>query len=318
VSINDITREIGRRIRNEIADLLNYYVSPIRFSYNSVKRNYSENIRGHYIIATKNGLYILRNGNLYLLRSGSYYGVTLSGKKILVFERLGEIGRVISTTIHSNGKIGPKGESVLFNLSGGCHQIDFIDEKLFITDTYNNRIYSIGSESEHIAYYPRGKLRHGRKSENYAHMNSIFFHNGQYYVYCHNETTKTGRKSEIMVSRDLKKIDKMIPLKDENGHNIAIVNDRIYHCDSMNGTLSVNNKPVFHTDSFTRGLSISTDSILLGGSDFAKREDRDKSGGSLFFLDTEYNLITSAKLPGMVQEIRRLDEPDLGLSMFSM
>ena len=148
-------------------------------------------------------------------------------------------------------------------------------------------------------------------------MNSILRHRGKFYVYCHNESTKTGRNSDIIVMTSLEKVDKTIPLDDENGHNIAIWNDRIYHCDSMNCKLRVDNRVVFECDTFTRGLSISEDTILLGGSDFAKREDREKSGGSIYILNSDHELVSSFKFPAMVQEIRRLDKPDLSLSRYS-
>ena len=67
-------------------------------------------------------------------------------------------------------------------------------------DTYNNAIMIL-SKSCAITEtsYPFGRLRDGRQSTNYMHMNSITRHKDGFLVMCHNETIKTGRNSEIAV-----------------------------------------------------------------------------------------------------------------------
>ena len=157
---------------------------------------YNTPLNGRVIVATKNGLYLLVDGNIVLISEGEFYGITKYEGLVYVFEKLKNKGRVISFSI----SIIDKDFDVLIEaLSPGCHQIDFLGNELFVTDTYNNRILIYDSKGVMLdEFYPIGKLENGRKSKNYGHINSIYSNDGIIYLLCHNETKKTGRKSEVL------------------------------------------------------------------------------------------------------------------------
>ena len=305
-------------IKRAFFDFLNYYILPVKVSLDQMEIDLPQTIDGRYVVASKSGLFLLKRDNLYRIREGDFYGVTIQDNSLLVFERIGNRGRIISLEQDVSGRVKERGKVILRGLSHGCHQIDMIDDQLYITDTYNNRILEVELVNKSIrSFYPLGTLSNGRKSTNYGHINSIIRHNAQYYIYCHNETTKTERKSQIIITKNLETPEKILDLEDENGHNVVVFRECIYHCDSMNSKLRVNNEVVFECEKFTRGLSISEDSILLGGSDYANREDRSKSAGSIYILSIDHKLIDQFWFPGMVQEIRRLDKPDYSLTKYA-
>ncbi|MEZ5335189.1 MAG: hypothetical protein R2741_08120 [Methanolobus sp.] len=281
--------------------------------------NIEGEVQGVYLIGTQKGLYILKNNNLSKLLDGRFYGITISSKKIYVFEKTGTSnGRIIELEINNNFEINKRGKVLINKLSPGCHQIDIVDDKLFIMDTYNNCILAYNlSDFSYNAYYPLGKLDNGRKSNNYAHMNSLYHTENRFFVMCHNETSKTGRQSEILVlDSNLRKIEK-IDTKASHAHNIVVLNNQFIYCDSTNNCLKVDNEIVFKGKHFTRGLSISKEHVLLGGSDHAKRADRTKVNGYIYVLNHDFSLFTQFLVPGMVQEIRRLDKPDISLSNYA-
>jgi hypothetical protein len=162
--------------------------------------------------------------------------------------------------------------------------------------------------------YPLGSLEEGRKSANYAHINSVYGFSDRIYLVCHNETKKTGKLSQIAVLDHSIEVRELIMTKARNAHHVGMYKGQTYCCDSLGGGLLCDGKTVFTTDLFTRGLSISDDGILLGGSEYAARSKRESASGAIFLLDHDFNLQQMIQLPGMVQEIRRLDAVDYGLS----
>ncbi len=293
------------------------------YSYRNIRMEYRElpgpagrEIEGLYLVATKRGLYLLDGGRLFHLLPGQYYGITLHQGKIYLFERIGNFtGRVIRFNMDSRNRPAGRGEKLIRGLSPGCHQIDFIGDLLYIADTYNNRILEYDlSNMDYNEYYPVGRLERGRKSENYAHINSIYEHGDYIYIVCHNETTKTGRNSEILVLDGDFRVVERIGTDSSNAHNIIIHQDRKFLCDSMHNSLRVDGEEVFVGDHFTRGLAMDHRLILMGGSEYAERKNRTRAKGYLYILDHQYNIYDSFVIPGMVQEIRRLDGPDYSFS----
>jgi hypothetical protein len=78
--------------------------------------------------------------------------------------------------------------------------------------------------------------------------------------------------------------------------------------------LKRDNEIVFQTNLFTRGLSISTDWIVIGGSEFAEKEKRAGTKGYLYFLTHDFDLHFSCMVPGPVHEVRRIDGKEYSLS----
>jgi hypothetical protein len=274
-------------------------------------------VDGVYLICTKRGLYCIADHALLYLRPGHYYGATCHGGQVYVFEVVGSRGRVLGFPMAGDGVPHGKPQVVVEGLSPGCHQIDFHDGHLFVMDSYLNAIrkYDAGRWT-HTAYYPRGRLTNGRRSENYAHMNSIVSHRGHYYVVCHNETKKTGRNSQVLRLTRSCEVDEVLDTSAGNAHNVLFCEAGMLLCDSLNFRLLCDDRVVFEAQHFTRGLSYSAEGVLVGGSDHEPdRAKRTQSGGMVYVLDKAFRERGRIPVPGMVQEIRRLDAPDYSLSL---
>lgn len=265
------------------------------------------------IIATKNGLYILENNHLYKILNGEYYGITLYGNNTYIFEKINNKGRIIA--FKKSICVKQKYEIFIDDISPGCHQIDFIDNYLFITDTYNNRLLKYNLDGDKInEYYPLGKLSNSRESHNYSHINSIYGFRESIYILCHNESKKTGKKSEIIKLNNKMKVIKKIKIDALSAHNCVIYDDKILVCDSLNKRLIYDNIEVLKCNLFTRGLSVFNDLIFVGGSEYANRDKREFAKGAIFVLDNNFNLIDKVKMPAMVQEIRGTNHEDYSFS----
>ncbi|QTL99723.1 hypothetical protein GM661_18070 [Iocasia frigidifontis] len=296
-----------------------YSLRPIKIDIEPIVINNTNKIEGVYIVATKRGLFILRNNKLYKILQGRFYGITKYNDNLYIFERLGNLkGRIIHLALNKNYSFQKDGKILIDNISPGCHQIDFINNYLYITDSYNNRILKCDLQNiDCDEFYPLGKLKNGRNSKNYGHINSIYKKEKEFLLMCHNETTKTGRNSEILVLDENLNINRKIDTKASNAHNIVKYKEQLFYCDSMNMSLMKNGVQVFRGKHFMRGLSVTDEYLLVGGSDYAKRNKRTKVNGYIYILDHKFRLIDSYLIPGMVQEIRRIDNIDYSLSQFN-
>ena len=275
-------------------------------------------IKGTFLVSTQNGLYLLKNNKLYFLISGEYYGISIYQNSLFVYEKLINHGRILKIYFRNDFNLETNAEILLDKVPHGCHQIDILDHFLYITDTYNNGIikYDINSE-KFEEYYPLGKLKIGRSSINYGHINSIYFFNENAFLIAHNETLKTKRKSDIIVTDMNFNIIKTIRTDSSNAHNIIVTESNMLHCDSIGLSLKDNGVPVFKDELLTRGLSMSEDLIVIGGSGITKRILRPFAKGKLYFINRNYKLLNSVIFPASVTEIRRIDKIDYSLSNYA-
>jgi len=269
------------------------------------------------LVSTKRGLFVLSNGKLSILTNKPCYGATRTdGDRWYVFERVGKQGRIISFQYLGNSVTRHRIE--VRGLSPGCHQLDLIGQELWLTDTYNNRILALSMLPESPVtsreFYPLGRLETGRRSPNYAHMNSVWADAKHVYVFCHNETAKTGRVSSIAKLDHNGKLVETISTPSGNGHNVLCLDHRLIYCGSMEGTLMVDHRPVFQCSEFTRGLAVYSGGYIVGGSQYGAREKRMSLRGSLHFLDHDFEHVETVSMPGMVQEVRVMSEPDRAMS----
>ena len=256
------------------------------------------------LIGTKNGLYYLSENRSDLILPGEFYGIAVNNNQFWVFQKKNSQGQIL----YYSDRINNQPQIILNGLSPGCHQIEYYNQELYITDTYNNCIIKYNLSTEKMSeYYPLGKLLKGRESENYGHINSITFHKDKVYVLAHNETKKTGKNSRILVLNHNLELTNIIDTISKNAHNIVFYQGNLLVCNSLNQTLLVNNKnKEYHLATFTRGLEIVGDNILVGGSDYSERKKRSIKGGHIILLDEDYKNIDRIRMPGMVQEIRKI------------
>ncbi|MFD0960052.1 hypothetical protein [Paenibacillus chungangensis] len=277
---------------------------------------YSEvDVSGTYLIAANRGLFLIRCGELTLLLRGNFYGITRDERSWYIYESVGKVGRILKLDEGFEREMEVKAEVAFADLPGWIHQIDMIDGSLVMTDTPNNRIIKWDFDAERWAeFYPLGKLDHKEQSANYGHINSIYKHEGSIYLVCHNQTVKTGRQSEILKVDSSFRVTERIVTDSSCAHNLIIHRGIRYHCDSTHQTLKAGGKAVFESQHFTRGLSISDNQIVIGGSVFMRREERHNGNGHLYVLHPDYSIRTSFLIPGMVQEVRRMDQRDYSFS----
>jgi len=299
-------------------DYLRYHYYPINIHKKKIAKTGFE-LRGKYLVATTRGLFLINNDNIFLLIPGNCYGITIDHDQIYLYQNFGFRGRIVSINFDKEGNLRTKGRLLISALPQGCHQIDMVGENLYITDTYNNRIIACHLKEQIKRYfYPLGRLDNGRNSDNYAHINSLYYSQKEkgFYLFCHNETLKTGRKSSILFVNHQFEKQRQIFTQAVNGHNICKMGNHLLYCDSENKALIRDDEVVFNTRFYTRGLSIGREYILIGGSEFRTRKKRSKSKGNISVTDKDFKLIHSFEFPGPVQEIRRLDGIDYGLSQF--
>jgi hypothetical protein len=304
----ELLRVLKKRIRKFIVSrkkIINRYICDIGFETDGV-----------YLIATKQSLLQLKGKRLYQVLRGNFYGLTKTNKTIYAFQRLRPNGRILELQLNEDYWITAS-KIFMSNLSPGCHQLDIYRGTLYVCDSYNNRIIQMNLiDKNNMKYhYPMGALENGRESKNYGHINSIYLQENGATIICHNTTQKTSRPSQILILDKDFSLSKVIDTPAGSAHNVIPYGDLFLYCDSMNGNLNLDDKIVFKASCFTRGLSMNHNYILLGGSEYAKRDMRNYGRGYLFILDRkDFNLRHCVELPSMVQEIRRLDSVDFGLS----
>ena len=271
---------------------------------------------GNIIIATKRGLYQLKDKKLRIIQLGEFYGVTIVDDKLYVLNKVSEKEAHIVAYQLLNNKIQKQSRNIVIHgLDEAIHQIDFFNNTLYLTDTHNNRILAFTKKGKKInQYYPLGEINNGRGSPNYGHINSIFSDLKHVYLVCHNNSVHSGKTSEILKTDMEFNVLNKITTSSQSAHNVILYQGKLYHCDSLNSLLKVDDKPLFQTMEFTRGLAMTNDKIIVGDSNYAKRKDRSKSKGSIYLLNHDGKLIEKLMIPGMIQEIRVLGEKDYGLS----
>jgi hypothetical protein len=268
-----------------------------------------------FLVGTQTGLVLIREGRAVRLLGGSVYGIAPEpvGKAWCVFQRIPEsFGRLIRYDIQS-GQI----HQMAGFLSTGVHQIDFVRGRLAVMDTYNNRIVFYNTKGRILGrVWPEGRLDDGRASINYKHFNSIFSSGQSIFIIAHNQSAKTGKSSDIYELDTAWNTVGKISTESGSAHNIVLMDEKLWHCDSNGGTLVVDREPVFEEAGlFTRGLAVNEEHILIGGSTLAEREDRASTDGHIIVLNRRFNKESRIVLKGSggVHELRFL-EHDLGLS----
>lgn len=277
-------------------------------------------IEDSFIIGTSTGILILHNNQISRLLVGSTYGITRSNDLWYTCQQTGRYKRIISFKLENvdSGFGCSDINANIIGLSPGVHQIDYFDDILYITDTYNNRIIIIKKKKKY--FYPNGKLKNGRSSHNYNHFNSIFINDNKLYLIAHNESSKTKRMSEIYIydlcNNDSIKLSSIITTKLKDAHNIVLFKGQLMYCNSADGSIMIGENIFFkNKDYLTRGLSLTEKYVVVGGSGFARRESRFSTDSIIWFLDHSGKELARVELKsiGQVYEIRCLNK-DYGLS----
>jgi len=279
-----------------------------------------------FVVGTsEQGVLLWSAGSLtQLVACRGAYGITRDHDGIwYAFHKTGLQGRIVRFRI-KDARVSEVG-TVVWGLSRGVHQVDLVGGALLVADTYHNSIVEYRQPgtlrnrfwtSFDRRSFPSGELTQARASTNYGHFNSLFASGGRIHVLAHNETMKTGRGSELYVLSDNLQVLERRPVGGSNCHNYYVDDRYELVCRSVEGTVADHGVDVFRPGTFTRGLSVASDYLLIGGSDVEPdRERREQTDGYVYVTDPAFNLVATLTIHrAQVQEIRRVDRPDFGLS----
>ena len=212
-----------------------------------------------------------------------------------------------------------RAEVVAKGLDNGCHQMDFIDDRLHVVDTYQQWIVRFDEEmrgGEMVYPLPRKTERvWGPANPEYGHVNSLLAV-GESRLLLHNGAEQTGRPSEIVVcDREWKQVARRA-VSGLGCHGLALLEDgTLLVCGSVAGELiSVAGMRVPVSPYYTRGLAVGWGSVVVGASRLSDREGRLRNSGTVTFMDRNYAVRAVLEVPGAPTEIRRLDGMDGSLS----
>jgi hypothetical protein len=268
-----------------------------------------------FLVGTQSGLLYVEEGRACRLQGGSVYGIASNGdgRWWYLFQRIPEsFGRLLRVDLRE-GSV----RSLAGFLSTGVHQVDVVDGRLVVVDTYRNGIVHYSDRGKRVwAVYPAGPVTDGRRSPNYRHFNSLFAAPDAVYVVAHNQSAKTGMNSEIFVLDRAWGPLRVIPTESGSAHNVAEIDGVLWHCDSRGGSLVVGRENVFQEPGlFTRGLAVNRTHVLVGGSQITERGQRGRTDGTVIVLNRAFEPLGRLRFSrsGGVQEIRFL-RGDLAMS----
>lgn len=282
------------------------------------------------VFSTSSGVYLLDGGEGTCTRllSGKFYGLTTDGEHWYAARSndLGEKSVRLSdlSRFRIRGGRAEELEVLAYGIPGEVHQIDLIRGSLWIPHTGFNQILVMpldrisGRGVEPSLYFRRTRsieLDIPRPS----HLNSVFYDHGadRVYTIAHNLTAHTGRPSAIYrLDRrggDVREVRTLA----RSAHNVYVCDGTLYYCDSERGMLRRNDEVIFRASKLLRGLSVTSDTMIVGGSDISfDRRARYSSDVTLYRLGSEGDLLADVHLPGLgnLYEIRQLRLDDHAMS----
>ncbi len=277
-------------------------------------------IGGQYLISTSSGLWYLKGKQISMILPGGCFGITGGPEKWYVCQYTGDYSRILEFTLFekNNRILLLERNNYLVGLSPNIHQIDLYKNRLYIVNAEENSILVSSEPGKVKEYFPNKKIKKGSKKSN--HFNSVFINNKNVFVMAHNGTSKNMKDSEIYkLKRETLKTVSIEKINAQKAHNIFFLNAKCGFCNSPKGELIVDNKVIFKNENyFLRGVAVNTNSIIVGGSEFATRENRDKTSSMIFELDYNGNVKTEMFLKniGQIYDIRYVG-PDLAMSRYS-
>lgn len=285
-----------------------------------------------FFIGTTSGLLCYDNGNITNLCDTYVYGITKRNDEwyFTSSDKRNGIGEINYLDTNNDNKIS----QCIKDLNFGLHQIDFIGDHLFVTNTYYDSVavykynhkypysfkfYKEIFPSRDLVSDTKSSKKWTKYSKTPGHFNSVYNSKNTLKIMAHNVSTKTGKNSQIFVyDMDFNKIEVIDLYNARNCHNIYESKDSLIFCNSAERCVVdyISNNILFKCDKFTRGLSISNDYILLGGTSYSTKDKLTRSTeSSIYIFDNCWNFISEIILNNCeINEIRRIDKIDYGLS----
>ncbi|MDB5711817.1 MAG: hypothetical protein JWL96_3887 [Sphingomonas bacterium] len=273
-----------------------------------------------HLAATRHGLFAINPAAYRRIAHGLFYGVTILGDMIYVFEagdrprHRTNRGRIVR--FRRDGDTIYAAEVIATGLDNGCHQIDVMHGELHVLDTYNQQIIVLSLDGAVRRVLHPLPLAADRSGADYVHINSLLRCADDTLLLLHNGGRPDAPRSEVARFDGDWNLVVRTEVDGHGCHNIALLEDgTLLCCGSQAGELiGSNGVKVKLGDMMTRGLSVGVGEILVGGSTFSPRDIRDEKGGTIYFLDRAYRLTSTLAMPAPVMEIRRIDGRDRSLS----
>ena len=273
-----------------------------------------------YVVASREGLYVVNHARWRQVADGCFFGVTVLGAHVYCFstvtrERAASeprSGQIVRYRCSPSGIFsGP--EILVRGLDHNCHQVDFFDGSFYVVDTRGQSLIEFDDNwrcaSVHQILPPADE-----GSSGYAHLNSFLGCDDAIYLMQHN--FRRQLPSKIIEFDRRYRVRRTITLSLSACHDIVRLEDgRLLFCESHLGRLSCNDGSSHQIDNLlTRGLAVGPDEIAVGSSLYGRRLARDLLPGFVTFLDRAYRRTARLHLPAAPTQIRRLDGLDLSLS----
>jgi hypothetical protein len=271
-----------------------------------------------YIMAAREGLFIVNRTQWQHVADGHFFGVTVKGGGIYCFENRGDVrgeeahlGRIVRYEYKRRRVEHPV--ILTDRLPYNCHQVDFFHDAFYVVDTDNQRVLEFdaqwGAPKIHQILPPGARDEPG-----HAHINSFLGLGDTVYLMFHNG--QRGISSEIVeFDRDFRERGR-VALPSAGCHDIIRLEDGGFiFCESYKGQVARVDGAAFKIDElYTRGLSVGADEIAVGSSLYGARIKRTLLPGFVTFLDRSWKRVARLYVPAAPTQIRRLDGADLSLS----
>lgn len=286
----------------------------------SAEWNVENKIAGKFLISASSGLWYLNGKKLKMILPGGCFGITGGLKEWYVCQYTGNYSRILKFDLieEKNEVFMVNKKNYLKGLSPNIHQIDLYKNRLYVVNAEENSILVSNGKNTYSEYFPNKRVKKGAKGSN--HFNSVFVNENGIHLMAHNGTTKDERDSEIYIlDINTLRVKNKFSLNAQKAHNIFFVNNSLAYCNSPAGELIINESVAFKNENyFLRGIAITEESIIAGGSEFATRENRDKTSSIIFELDYSGKLKNELLIKniGQIYDIRYVGN-DLGMSDFA-
>lgn len=287
----------------------------------NAKKDIGSCVNGEYLLSTSSGLWHLKHDKLTMIVPGGCFGITGGPKKWYLCQYTGDYSRIMKFTLSIKNEdiFLLNRKNYLTGLPPNIHQIDLFEDHLYIVNAADNSLIVSKKEGSFKEVFPNGKIKKGSPKSN--HFNSVFIKDSKIHLMAHNGTSKIERNSEICIL-EKSKLKKMssFEINAQKAHNIFFLNGKLGYCNSPKGELILDSCVIFKNPNyFLRGVAISSESIAVGGSEFATRENRDKTSSMLFELTLNGKIINEIFLEdiGQIYDIRYVGK-DFGMSQDSV
>ncbi len=266
----------------------------------------------HYLLASRQGLYLVNRDGYRLLAEGRFFGVVCLDGEVYAFlntaaDRSDDSeGAGCIVGFSWNGADLTDQRTCVSGLDHNCHQIDAFDDAFFVVDTFHQRV---------LEYDPLWRLMAshqilppaGRRGPGHAHINSIAGDADRVFVMHHNGD-RAGPSEIVEFNRRFEERNRT-PLPCNGCHDIAPLEDgRLLTCLSPEGQLALVSGETFPIDRcWTRGLAVGPDEIAVGSSYYGARVERTLLPGFVTFLARDFRQTARIHVPAAPTQIRCFD-----------